>query len=76
MTSYYLITGASEAQVEKELGLRGRMTPLGVLVEKPKEFDLPKAMAKIEKALNPNRCTCGTWSVLHQPNCPTWGVMT
>lgn len=66
--THWLVTGISEAELERLTGLRGRMTDYGVLVEAPKPFDLYGALAEIDRALNPNRCRCR--GVLHQPTCP------
>lgn len=76
MKKYLLITDAVPSQVEAATGLKGTMTDLGTLVEKPGPFDVHGAMAVIDRALHPNRCTCGAYAVMHRPNCPAWDVMT
>lgn len=74
--THYLITDAAPAEIEAKTGLRGHMTPFGTLVEKPKPVDMHGALRAIERALNPNACTCGGYAIVHRPNCPAWNVMT
>jgi hypothetical protein len=73
---YLLVTGTSAEEVERLTGLRGRDTPHGTLVEKPPPFDLDAYMERLNRHLNPSRCTCGSRAMIHQPNCPMWLVMT
>lgn len=68
--THWLVTGTSEAELKRLTGLSGRMTDLGVLVEAPKPFDMYGALAQIDRALNPTRCTCGQNAILHRPRCP------
>lgn len=72
MKQYYLVTDAASAEVERLTGLPGHDTPFGTLVQKPTPFDMHAAMALVNKAINPNPCTCGSWAIIHQPNCPFW----
>lgn len=74
--THYLITDSHAEEVEAKTGLRGHNTPLGVLIEKPKETQWRPELAEIKRALNPNRCTCGAWSILHRPCCPVGDVGT
>lgn len=67
---FWLVTGTSVDEVERTTGLRAYETHLGTLVERHQPLDLAMAMDKIDRALHPNRCTCGEWSVLHRANCP------
>lgn len=73
---YYLVTGTGAAEVERLTGLRGDDTLHGVLVEKPKPFNLDREMERINRALNPTRCTCGPWAIFHQPRCPMYNLIT
>lgn len=70
--TYWLVTDSTAAEVERLTGLEGCNTPLGVLVEKPKPFNLAAARDKVDRALHPNRprCTCGTYAIIHGPRCP------
>ena len=70
MKSYYLITDSHAAEVEAQTGLVGHNTALGVLVEKPTPFSLDAELAKLDRALHPNKCGCGAWSIIHRPGCP------
>lgn len=65
--THWLVTGTSEAELERLTGLRGRMTDLGVLAEAPKPFNLQRALDEFDRAMNPRRCSC---VVIHRPNCP------
>lgn len=76
MKKYILITDAVPDQVEAATGIKGHLTPLGTLVEEPVRFDIHGAMAILDRAFNPNRCTCGAYALLHRPNCPAGNVMT
>jgi hypothetical protein len=71
---YWLVTGTTAAQVEAATGLRAHKTRLGTLVEQPRP--LGNALAQINRALNPNQCTCGSHAVVHYKNCPMWGMVT
>lgn len=66
--THYLVTGTSEAELERLTGLRGRMTHFGVLVEVPPPVpdwsDLRRAFEP------PSRCICGKSAVIHRSNCP------
>lgn len=68
--THYLITQTSAAELERKTGIRGADTPFGVLAEKQKPFDMYGALAIVERALNPTRCTCGKFAILHSPSCP------
>lgn len=70
MAAYWLVSGTSAQEIERLTGLRGQNTDQGVLIERPKTFHLDAALRSFDAALNPNRCTCGTFSVLHRPGCP------
>jgi hypothetical protein len=72
--THYLVTDATAEELERLTGLRGRDTPLGVLVEKPKPFCLEAELEKLAKLLHPTHCTCGSYAIIHQPNCPMWGI--
>ncbi len=74
--THYLVTDVSAEELELKTGLRGHNTALGVLVEKPKPFDMYRAMAIINRALTPpSLCTCGPYAIIHQPNCPAaWAI--
>jgi hypothetical protein len=77
--THYLITdgqGTCAAEIEKLTGLRAHDTPLGILVDKRKPFDMQGALAEIDRALHPTRCICGKFAVLHQPNCPEARIVT
>jgi len=41
-------------------------------VERPRPFDLTKALDELDRALNPTkpRCNCGSYAIIHRPNCP------
>lgn len=67
---YYLITGTSASQVERLTGLRGHDTMLGTLVEEPRPVRIAAAMDELDRALRPNRCTCGAFAIIHRSNCP------
>lgn len=71
-TEYYLVADAAAETVEAMTGLRGHNTTLGALIEKPRPFDLDRAMDQIDRAMHPNRlrCICGSRAILHQSNCP------
>lgn len=74
---YLWVTDAMPAEVESKTGLRGVPTPDGgTLVEKPKPFNIDAEMAKLDRILNPSRCTCGAWAIIHRPNCPAAGGVT
>ena len=77
--SYYLITdgqGTCAERIEQVTGLRAYDTHLGILVEKPKPFELHGAMAALERRLNPMRCSCGPGAVVHHGNCPLMYAVT
>lgn len=77
--SHYLIKdgqGTCAAQIEKLIGLRAHDMRLGILVEKPKPFNLHGMMAEIHRALHPTSCTCGKWAALHSSNCPQFLAVT
>jgi hypothetical protein len=75
--THYLVTDTNAAELERKTGIEGRDTPLGVLVEKPKPFDMYRAMAIINRALQPpSLCTCGSNAIIHQLNCPAAWVTT
>lgn len=76
MKEYYLVTDSHAEEVERLTGLQGRDTRLGVLVEKPKPFNLDAELDKLDRALHPRRCTCGPWSIIHRPNCPEGMAIT
>lgn len=77
---YMLVVDATAAQVEKILGLRGINTPCGALVPQPGDwFDIAKAMAIINRAIkpiDPNRCICGPYAVIHRAGCPASHLIT
>jgi hypothetical protein len=74
---FWLVTGTTAAQVEAATGLRAQETThLGTLVEQPRPFNMGNALAQINRALNPNQCTCGSHAVVHHRNCPMWGIVT
>jgi hypothetical protein len=74
---FYLVTDATAEEVERRTGLQGHNTHLGALVETPTPFDLGEAMARLDRLLHPNRCTCGAYAVFHRPGCPAayWGTI-
>lgn len=72
---YYLVTDACADEVERKIGVRGRDTPLGTLIEAPAPFPWAE-LELVRRALDPSRCTCGRYAILHSPNCPMWMVMT
>jgi hypothetical protein len=75
--THYLVTDATAEEVEHRTGMRGHDTPYGVLVEKrPRPGDIADAMARIDRALNPTRCTCGMFAIMHWPNCPMAKAIT
>ncbi len=74
--THYLVTDTVAEELERRTGIRGHNTPFGVLAEKPKPFDMYGALAVIDRALNPTRCTCGRNAIIHQPNCPAWLAIT
>lgn len=76
MITHYLVTDATAAELEARTGLYGHDTPLGVLAEKPKPFRLDVELEKLDRILHPRRCTCGSFAVIHQPNCPAWLAIT
>lgn len=76
MKKYYLVTDSTAAEVERCTGLRGRDTFMGALVERPEPFDMHGTLAEINRALHPMWCTCGSYAVVHQPNCPAWKTLT
>lgn len=77
--THYLInepTGLSAKEIEHQTGMRAIDTPLGVLLEKPKPFDLDRALADLDRAFNPSpSCTC-RGAIIHQPGCPLWATVT
>lgn len=70
--TYLLVTDATAAQVEAKTGFPAHDTPLGALLENPKPFNLDAAMRELDRALHPRRCVCGTYRVMHRPDCPEW----
>jgi hypothetical protein len=64
---YWLVSGATAHAVEQSTGLRSIDTPIGVLVEQPRPFDLEAAMSRLDRALHPRSCYC---TVVHMPPCP------
>lgn len=76
--THYLITdpaGTCAERVEQATGLCCHDTHLGILVEKPEPFDLHGAMAIIERAFHPIRCSCGHTAIVHMPPCPlSYGI--
>ena len=75
--THYLVTDATAAELERRTGIRGHDTPLGVLAEKPKRFDMYGARAIINRTLQPpSLCICGSSAIIHQPNCPAAWVIT
>jgi hypothetical protein len=76
MKKYYLVTDATAEEVIAKTGLDAHQTHMGALVERPPEFDLHGALAELDRAFNPNRCTCGAYAVIHRPSCPAGLMMT
>lgn len=74
--THYLITDTTAGELERKTGLHGCDTALGVLVGKPKPFDMYRAMAIINRVLEPpSLCICGSSAIIHQPNCPAaWAI--
>lgn len=68
---YFLVTDSTAEEVERRTGLRGRDTPMGVFVPAPPP-GIAAALERMERALHPNRCTCGAWAVVHRAECPAW----
>lgn len=74
---YWLVKDATPGQVETVTGLRGALTPQGTIVEAPPDMGaVYEQVAAFERMLNPNRCTCGAWAIMHRPGCPTGGGIT
>jgi hypothetical protein len=73
---YMLVVDATAGQVERAIGVRAIDTPFGALAPQPRPFNTQRELVEIERALNPSRCTCGKWSVIHSPNCPMALVTT
>ncbi len=78
MTKKYLLvsepTGVSAEELGRRVGMRAFDTPLGTMLEEPEPFDMYRAMAHLDRAMNPNRCRCPGF--LHRPDCPAGGGMT
>lgn len=70
--THWLVTDTTAEELEQRLGLRGHNTPLGVLVDRPKPFNLESELDKLDRILHPNkmRCTCGKQAIIHHGNCP------
>ena len=73
---FWLVTDTTAAELEQKTGLQGHDTPRGVLLKAPKPFRLDVAMERLDRALHPRRCTCGSYAIIHQPNCPAWLAIT
>ncbi|MDE2106228.1 MAG: hypothetical protein KGL39_53910 [Patescibacteria group bacterium] len=78
MVAKYLLvsepTGITAEELGRRVGMRAFDTPLGTMLEQPKPFDMYGALAKLDRALNPNRCRCT--GVLHRADCPAGGGIT
>ncbi len=77
MAKYLLVsepTGLSAADLGARVGMRAFDTPLGTMLEQPRPFGMHAALAKIDRALNPNRCRCTGF--LHRADCPAGGGIT
>lgn len=69
MKKYLLITDADAETVTRLTGMDAHDTPLGVLVEEPRPFNLQAELDKLDRMLHP-RCTCGKFSIIHSSKCP------
>lgn len=72
MKKYMLVTDATADEVTRRTGLDAYQTHLGALVEEPRPFNLDAELDRLDRAMHPNnpRCNCGSWSIMHRPNCP------
>ena len=77
MPKYLLVsepTGVSSEELGRSVGMRAIDTPLGTMLEHHDPFDIDRALEKLDRVLNPNRCRCT--GVIHRPDCRAGGGIT
>lgn len=68
---YLLVTEVGAHARLRAAGIESTATAFGALVEPPPDFAaIERTMGEINRHLNPNRCTCGPWAILHRVGCP------